>query len=310
MTKKKSTSLDAILAQYEENQKRREQKNNSGFNKEDYFSIYIPKEVTSAEKQIRILPSVNDGETPFTQLFIHAKEINGQKRKFTCLKEMYNKDCPFCDVRNELYERGDDGDKENAKAYYPRMTYVCRVIERDKEDEGVKFWRFNDDFRNQGIMDKLITIIKKKGDITNPETGRDITLHIGRDQNKNVFVTSITDDDPTPLSGNAEQMKLWLEHDKTWEDMYSVKPYEYLEIVVAGGIPVWDKDTETWVSKEVSDNEDEETKNEAKRQLEVKLTSATDTSDDEELNDNDTSTETSVTEQTTTSDDDDDDLPF
>jgi hypothetical protein len=36
---------------------------------------------------------------------------------------------------------------------------------------------------------------------------------------------------------------------RTWEDVYAVKTYDYLEIIVKGGEPVWDKDKKTYVDK-------------------------------------------------------------
>jgi hypothetical protein len=36
---------------------------------------------------------------------------------------------------------------------------------------------------------------------------------------------------------------------RTWEDVYSLKSYDYLEIIVKGGVPVWDKDLKKFVDK-------------------------------------------------------------
>lgn len=294
MEKKKTNStLEAILKQYEENSK---PKNNSSktYDLSNYFSIFMEKGVKSAKKKVRILPPAKEGETPFTELYIHSKEVDGKTRKFACLKEMFNKDCPFCEAREELYSSGEESDKEIAKKYFARRTYVCRVIDRDAEDEGVKFWRFNHDFRNQGTFDKIIAIVSEKGDVTNPETGRDLVIHIGRDQNDNCIIKSITDCDTSPLSTDPEQAKAWIEDERNWEDVYSVKPYDYLEIIVKGGIPVWDKENECFVDKaSIEDTSDEEI-NELEEELEETEIDATD-----------------ITPKTKKqNDDDDDDLPF
>jgi len=248
MEKQKST-LDAILKQYEDNSKPKTKGGSKTYDLANYFSIFLEKGVKSGKKTIRILPPAKDGDTPFTELYIHSKEVDGKTRKFACLKEMYDKDCPFCDAREELYASGEETDKELAKKYFPRRTYVCRIVDRDAEDQGVKFWRFNHDFRNQGTFDKIIAIVSEKGDITHPETGRDLVIHIGRDQNDNCIIKSITYGDPAPISEDKEQAKAWVENEKAWEDVYSVKPYDYLEIIVKGGIPVWDKATESFVDK-------------------------------------------------------------
>jgi hypothetical protein len=36
---------------------------------------------------------------------------------------------------------------------------------------------------------------------------------------------------------------------RTWEDVYSVRGYEYLAIIVRGDSPVWDKDEKKYVGK-------------------------------------------------------------
>lgn len=254
----KKDALQKILEQYEKNSKPKETSSKT-FDLKNYFSTYLPDGVTSGKKKIRILPARVEGETPFSELFIHAKEIDGKSRKFACLKEMYGKDCPFCEAREALYASGEDTDKELAKKYYPRRTYICRVIDRDHEDEGVKFWRFNHDFRNQGTFDKIMAIISEKGNVTLNETGRDLVVHLGRDQNNNSIIKSITDSDPSPISSDPEKVKEWVEDEKDWSDVYSVKPYEYLEIIVKGGIPVWDKKTESFVDKATLVDEESET---------------------------------------------------
>lgn len=302
MAETKNNALDAILKQYEENSK---PKNNGGnsFDLKNYFSTFLEKGVNKASKRIRILPSQNEGETPFSELYIHAKEVDGKKRKFTCLKEMYDKDCPFCEAREELYSSGKDEDKEIAKKYYPRRTYVCRVIDRDKEDEGVKFWRFNHDFRNQGTFDKIIDIVASKGDVTDPETGRDLMVHIKRDQNGNCVISSITDMDPSPIHEDEEKAKEWVESEKTWEDVYSVKGYDYLEIIVKGGIPVFDKENKCFVDKLSLEEENSESENDLDKELkEEEVGNEVDATDTKDL-DGDSS-------DSSDSGDDDDDLPF
>lgn len=304
MSENKKSTLDAILAQYETNSKPRESSSNNGFDLKNYFSTYLPEGTTSAKKKIRILPAVIEGDTPFTELYIHTKEVDGTKRKFTCLKEMYDEPCPFCEAREVLYASGTDADKELAKNYYPRRTYVCRLIDREAEDEGVKFWRFNHDFRNQGVFDKIIAIISEKGNVTSADGGRDLVIHIGRDQNGYTVITSITDADPSPIHADADQVKAWVENTKKWEDVYSVKPYEYLEIIVKGGIPVWDKDTESFIDKDAAIIKDKESEESAKDNLEASL------EDETSLNATDVSDASDTNTKPTEDDDDEDDLPF
>ena len=55
--------------------------------------------------------------------------------------------------------------------------------------------------------------------------------------------------DPSPLSEDAAQSAEWLADARTWEDVYSVRTYDYLEIIVKGGDPVWDKEGKRFVDK-------------------------------------------------------------
>lgn len=291
----KNSALDAILKQYEENSKPKNSGGKKEFDLKNYFSTFLPEGVKSGKKTIRILPAAKEGDTPFAELFIHSKEVDGKTRKYACLKEMYDKPCPFCEAREELYASGEDSDKEIAKKFYARRTYVCRVVERDNEDEGVKFWRFNHDFRNQGTFDKIIDIVASKGDVTDLQTGRDLTINIKRDQNGNCVISSITYEDPSPLHEDSAKADEWVKDERTWGDVYSVKPYEYLEIIVKGGIPVWDKTKECFVDKALLDEEAEDTTSDLENELEH----------DEPVGDDATEIDA-----TNVDDDDEDDLPF
>ena len=181
--------------------------------------------------------------------------------------------------------------------------YVVKVIDRENEDWGVKFWRFNHDYRKEGIFDKihgLLTALKTNKDITNVESGRDLAISIQRNQNKIPVVTSIAAQDATPLTDDAEKAEKWLNDTRTWEDVYSVRSYDYLEIIVKGGIPVWDKDEKKFVDKEAlkntSTNEEEITL--GIDNVKANLQATTVTSPKE--------TETSVKME----EDEEDDLPF
>ena len=237
--------VKAIMSQYDENTKKRSSKK-SEFSLDNYFNTFLEDGVNSAVKYVRILPT-QDGGTPFKEMYVHSKQIDGKWKKFACLQHNDDKPCPFCEAREALLATGKESNKTLAKDYNSRRTYVAKLIDRDHEEHGPKFWRFNHDYRGTGVLDKIIAIIRAKGDITDAETGRDLIINIARDQNGRPTITSILFDDPKPLHENAETAKAWLEHDKTWRDVYAIKPYDFLFIVVEGGEPVWDKESSKWV---------------------------------------------------------------
>lgn len=249
---KKDPLLEAILKQYEDNSSPQSTSSKT-YDLKNYFSIYLKEGEKKGSKQIRIL-SAPDGGTPFKEMFVHSRQVNGKWKKFTCLKNNFGKACPFCEARTELLNSGKESEKELAKKFGSRKMYVLRVIDRDHEEDGVKFWRFNHDYTSQGIMDKIISIIRAKGNISDLQTGRDLIIDIGRDHKNNCVVTGVVDCDPAPAMEDSEALKALVGEGRTWEDVYSVKSYEYLEIVVLGGEPVWDKTNEKWVDKTTLDN--------------------------------------------------------
>jgi len=243
-------SLLAILEQYEANNKPKyEKKTEKVYDLKNYFNTYIKEGVKSATKQIRILPSANGG-SPFVEMHGHKIQVDGEWKTFPCLKHEKGEACPFCEAREALLSTGRESDKELAKKYGAKMMYVVKVIDRDHPEEGVKFWRFNHDYRKEGIYDKIIGVLNAlKKDVTHPETGRDLVLTINRNQNNVPVVSAVASLDPTPLSENAEEANAWLSDSRTWEDVYSVRSYEYLEIIVKGGIPVWSSEEKKFVDK-------------------------------------------------------------
>jgi len=298
-----TNALDAMLAQYEKNNAPRAVKTEAKvYDLKNYFNTYIPEGVKSATKQIRILPT-SDGSTPFVEVHAHKVLVDGEWKTFACLKHEKGEACPFCEAREALLATGKESDKELAKKYNARKMYVVKVIDREHEDEGVKFWRFNHDYRKEGIYDKIIGVLNAiKKDVTNAENGRDLLLTINRNQNNVPVVSAVASLDPSVLSEDQEMKDLWLADARTWEDVYSVRTYDYLEIIVRGGIPVWDKEEKKFVDKAAlsSDNSDADLESELTMGVEnvkanVQAAAAT------------TPVETSTDAST---DEEEDDLPF
>lgn len=252
-----SNVFEAMMQQYENSHNGRSTTTAKKYDLKNYFSTYLPKGVNQETKRIRILPPAEGETTPFTVLWGHKAQVEGEWKTFPCLKHEEGEACPFCEARQALLSTGKESDKELAKKYSPRMMYVVKIIDRDKESEGVKFWRFNHDYRKTGTMDKIMGAIKAvQHDITDTETGRDLLINIARDQNNRPVVQSITYPiESTPLSSDEATTNSWVSDTRTWRDVYSTRKYDYLAIVVGGETPVWDKEKEKYVSKEKRDAE-------------------------------------------------------
>lgn len=244
----KGSVLDNIFNQYEKNKT----SSNTEYEKVDltkYFSDKLQQGQNSDEKTIRILPN-KDGGSPFSEGYWHEMQVDGKWTKIYCTN--YNDDnrCPLCEVEEALRLTGNEEDKKLSKSYKPKKFYIAKVIDRSKESEGVKFYRFKHKYTNDGVFDMVIPIFKKRGDITDPREGRDLTMTIGRDQNKNSKVTSIQAEDPSILTEDKEKAKLWFNDASTWKDVYKSKDITYMEIVAKQQKPVWDKEKKCFVSEE------------------------------------------------------------
>jgi len=247
-------ALDAVLAQYEKNTQR---SNNSGANamsQEDrlkrYFTTYLPKGTKSGQKVIRILPTA-DGSSPFKEVWYHEVQVDGKWTKLYDPGKNDGERSPLTEVYEELMSTGKESDKELARQYRPRKFYIVKVIDRENEDHGPKFWRFKDNYKQEGILDKIIPIWKQKGDVTDANEGRDLIVDLSKSKTPSgieyTVVKTIMYDDPTPIHTDAAQMKEWIEDELTWQDVYSQKPVEYLEAIARGETPVWDSELKKYV---------------------------------------------------------------
>ena len=256
MSEEKNPLL-AMLEQYEKNSAPKyEKKASKEYDLKNYFNTYIKEGVKSATKQIRILPPAK-GKSPFIEIHAHKVQVDGEWKTFPCLKHEKEEACPFCEAYDALRATGKESDKELAKKFNAKKLYVVKVIDRDNEEDGVKFWRFNHDYRKEGIYDKIIGVLNAiKKDVTHPETGRDLLITVNRNQNNIPVVSAVSHMDPTPLSEDSEKLENWLGDERTWEDVYSTKNYDYLAIIVTGGIPVWDKETNSFVDKATLTSDD------------------------------------------------------
>jgi hypothetical protein len=208
-----------------------------------YFALLLNDKEKSGQRRIRILPTP-DGSSPFKEAWYHEIQVGGQWQKFFDPGKNDNERSPLNEVYEELMSTGKDSDKELAKQYKSRKFYIVKVIDRDREEDGPKFWRFKHNYKNDGILDKIIPIWKNKGDVTDAEKGRDLIIELTKSKTgkgkEYTSVSTIMYDDVQPLSEDKDQMKEWMSDELTWRDVYSKKPVEYLEAIAQGKTPKWD----------------------------------------------------------------------
>jgi hypothetical protein len=297
--------FEEMMAQYESSHNgNRDSGSQKTYDLKNYFNTILPKGVNRLTKRVRLLPPTEGFKTPFDTMMGHNKKVNGEWKTFPCLKEENGEPCPFCEAREALLSTGKDEDKELAKQYTARQHYIVKVIDRDNEADGVKFWRFKHNYKQQGIYDKIMAAIKTAGhDITNINEGRDFNIEIIRDGQSSVVQAISVALDKTPLSTNQDKVNEWTTDTRTWEDVYSTRGYDYLAIIVKGDVPVWDKDAKTYVGKLASEGKnalsEDNDSTDLEEELEIGITNANSLNDDDE-----------TVEDSLLDDDEDDDLPF
>lgn len=246
------------------------------FDIKNYLQARLGDKEDSKEMTIRLLPYSPEGGSPFQKVFMHMVRVNKEVspsgwKRFPCPNRNHlDGECPFCETAeyarklkkeatNEVdRKRFDEAEMSN----YARSMWVVRCIERGHEEDGVKFWLFSDSKNKDGVYDKIFAIFKKrleKGkNIFDVNEGKDLTLTLTKDVLGKTRITITDDDDLTPLTEDEELGLSWINDPKKWTDVYKVKPYEYMSVVLNGGVPVYDKELKKFVDK----NSQTESKNE------------------------------------------------
>ncbi len=255
------------------------------FNEKNYLNIRLADGQRTKELKIRLLPIDGNSQTPFKKIHVHTvkvpKEVSPSGWKsYICLEKTegidtskYGNKCPFCELNREAYkyftEETDPVAKERWKKIsldnIPKEACIVRCIERGYEEDGPKFWKFNTrkdktDPKGQ-IMELYKTRLEESREegmgeenILDIHTGKDlkVVISIAADNKAGENRTSVKVLDcgkNKPLSLNEEEINAWVNDDKKWSDVFAVKPYDYLKIIIDGQVPFYDKNIQRWVTK-------------------------------------------------------------
>lgn len=299
--------IDDMFDMGNSNEKNNQQTKKVVFNADNYLNTRLNDNETTRDIRIRIILTRDiDGKDKVgIPIQVHSIKLNAKQKlariisnsdykSFICLndehldKNEHDKGCPLCNKKSELFAEANEcldpmTHKAICKQAYKfdsKKAYIVRCIERGKESEGVKFWRFNDHKDGSGIMDKLknlcVNYMQDGVNIFNYEDGHDLILKLTKNPNPTPGAPDKTVLDimvavkPSKLSNNAEQLNNWINDDKDWRDMYRSKSYDYLKIVADGESPIWSKEENkfvVWQNPEEFEQQAQKSEQEAAKEL-------------------------------------------
>lgn len=182
-------------------------------------------------------------------------------------------------LKEKWYQLGKDN--------FTSEVCIIRCIERGHEEDGPKFWKFTvrkDCTDPYNVINELVKARRDEkiaygyseeeaGNILDVYNGKDLKIIITEQKqegnSKSVKTgVSVMDYGPEgPVSKNEQLMQQWIDDEKKWSDVFTVKPYDYLSIVLDGKIPFFDKAQKKWVEKGVKEDKgktEEQAEQEAK----------------------------------------------
>lgn len=282
-------SLDDVMKQNENEMTKKG--NNSNFDPKNYLDAHLAANETTKKLTIRLLPFSKDGGSPFMKIKIHNAKVdplisqNGSKIFICPSTNGKNERCPFCETSRKAFElmekESDPVKKEQLKKVgsknHSQDMWIVRCIDRDHEEDGPKFWRFFSSSKHKGIYDQIIGIMKARADeaaevsetcnIFSLKDGKDLVITISRGEDGKQIFSIVDKSRSTPLSNDVDTMMKWINDEKSWEDVFKVKTYDYLEVILNGGIPFYNQETKKFEPRMTKEEYEKKKDTEAKENL-------------------------------------------
>ena len=185
---------------------------------------------TPGKHQVRIVPYKFEKDNPFIELYFHYNINN----KTYLSPQSFGRPDPIVEFADRLKRMGDKEDWKAAKQMEPKLRTFVPILVRGQEGEGVKFWGFG-----KTVYQEILGYIADPdyGDITDPKTGRDITIEYqsAEEAGTSYPVTTIrVKPNQSALSEKAEDVTKFLESQTEITDLYSELSYDELKNVLEG----------------------------------------------------------------------------
>lgn len=197
---------------------------------------------TPGKHQVRIVPYKFNPDNPFIELYFHYN-INNK----TYLSPMsFGRPDPIVEFADKLKRMGDKEDWKAAKQMEPKLRTFVPVVVRGEEGEGVRFWGFG-----KTVYQEILGYIADPdyGDITDPTTGRDLTIEYlsAEDAGTSYPTTTIrVKPNQAPL-GDGDNLQNFLQNQTEITELYQELSYDELKDVL-----------ESWLNPSATTDDDED----------------------------------------------------
>ena len=191
------------------------------------------------EQVIRIVPTA-DGD-PFKEFWLHYGV--GKNPAFLSLKRNYGQDDPIDNFVRDLYNEGDEESIKMAKSISAKQRFFSPVLVRGEEDKGVRIWGYG-----KQVYEQLLNLVlnPEYGDITDVDTGTDLTLQYGKPAGAQFPQTNLTPRRKSSgLTNTAEETTELLESIPDIEGSFDKKTFDEMQTILDNFMNVEDDSTGT-----------------------------------------------------------------
>lgn len=184
-------------------------------------AFWRPKE---GRQHVRIVPWSERPENPFIEMYFHY--LGGRTN---LSPKSHGKPDPMIEFADELLREDNSKDTwETARKFYPKLRTYVPVVVRGEEDQGVRYWSFG-----KTVFQDILSYIADPdyGDITDPLTGRDLTVeYIPQEKSDTNFAKTTVKVRPkvTPAVEDDEQMDAILNNQPNFRALFTEPTYEEL----------------------------------------------------------------------------------
>lgn len=191
------------------------------------------------EQVIRIVPTA-DGD-PFKEFWLHYGV--GKNPAFLSLKRNYGQDDPIDNFVRALYNEGDEESVKMAKSISAKQRFFSPVLVRGEEEKGVRIWGYG-----KMVYEQLLNLVlnPEYGDITDVESGTDLTLQYGKPAGAQFPVTNLTPRRKSSgLSKDTDTTTELLESIPDIEGSFDKKSFDEMQTILDNFMNVADDTTGT-----------------------------------------------------------------